>query len=117
MKWVEECNWKQGNVVELFKETAKNSMADQLLWRSEEFGGKEKKLKKLIKELKDTKQKYDHYENGHKIKMLEKRIGNLLKYIGSKGPELTGCWRETERQIFFMPRLQQEKEKKKFESV
>lgn len=27
MKWVEECNWKQGNVVELFKETTKNSMA------------------------------------------------------------------------------------------
>lgn len=53
MKWVEECNWKQGNVVELFKETTKNSMADLLLWSSEEFGGKEKKLKKLIKELKD----------------------------------------------------------------
>lgn len=32
-------------------------------------------------------------------------------YIGSKGPELTGCWRETETQFFFMPRLQQEKEK------
>lgn len=43
--------------------------------------------------------------------MLEKRIDNLLKYIGSKGPELTGCWRETETQFFFMPRLQQEKEK------
>lgn len=27
MKWVEECNRKQGNVVELFKETTKNSMA------------------------------------------------------------------------------------------
>lgn len=50
-------------------------------------------------------------------KCLKRGFDNLLKYIGSKGPELTGCWRETETQIFFMPRLQQEKEKQKFGSV
>lgn len=87
------------------------------MWSSEEFGGKEKKLKKLIKELKDTKQKYDHYENEGKIKMLEKRIDNLLKYTGSKGPELTGCWRETETQFFFHAKASARKRKTKFESV
>lgn len=56
----------------LFKETAKKSMAELLLWSSEEFGGREKKLKKLWKELKSIKQNYDHYVDGEKIRELEK---------------------------------------------
>lgn len=49
--------------------------------------------------------------------MLEKRIDNLLKYTGSKGPELTGCWRETETQFFFHAKASARKRKTKFESV
>ncbi|KAL9433059.1 hypothetical protein AB3S75_027969 [Citrus x aurantiifolia] len=50
-RWMEQCNWKSANVTELFVEAAKRLMADLTLWSSEEFGGREKKMKKLIKEL------------------------------------------------------------------
>lgn len=41
-------------------------------------GEREKKLKKLLKELKSTKQNYDHHMDGEKIKKLEKHIDNVL---------------------------------------
>lgn len=41
------------------------------------MGGK-KKLNELINELKNIKKSYDHYENGDKIRMLEKHIDNIL---------------------------------------
>ena len=65
-EWRENCIWEGANVVNLFKETAKKSMAELLLWSSEEFGGREKKFKKLWKELKSIKQNYDHYVGGEK---------------------------------------------------
>ena len=42
------------------------------------MGGREKKVKKLIKELKTLKRNYDHYVNGDRIKGLENQIDNLL---------------------------------------
>ena len=59
---MEQCNWKSANVTELFIESVKRSMADLTLWSSKEFGGREKKMKKLIKELQNTKQSFEHYE-------------------------------------------------------
>lgn len=52
--------------MELFKETAKKSMTELLLWSLEEFSKREKKLKKLLKELKSMKQNYDHYMDREK---------------------------------------------------
>ena len=42
-KWRENCIWEGANVVELFKETAKKSMAELLVGSSEEFREREKK--------------------------------------------------------------------------
>lgn len=69
---MENCIWEGANVVELFKETAKKSMTELLLWRLEEFRKREKKLKKLVKEVKSMKQNYNHYMNREKINKLEK---------------------------------------------
>lgn len=55
--------------MELFKETAKKSMTELLLWSLEEFSKREKKLKKLLKELKSMKQNYDHYMDREKNKL------------------------------------------------
>ena len=52
---MEQCKWKRANVIELFIEFANRSIADLILWSSGEFEGREKKLKKLIKELQNTK--------------------------------------------------------------
>lgn len=50
-RWMEQCKWKRANVIELFIELANRSIVDLILWSSGEFEGREKKLKKLIKEL------------------------------------------------------------------
>ena len=76
--WWEQSIWDGADVEEIFKKAIKNSMADMILWSSTEFGGREKKVKQLIKELKTLKRNYDHYVNGDRIRRLEKQIDNLL---------------------------------------
>ena len=46
-EWRENCIWEGANVVNMFKETTKKSVAKLLLWSSEEFEEREKKLKKV----------------------------------------------------------------------
>ncbi|KAH9649551.1 rnase h domain-containing protein [Citrus sinensis] len=53
-------------------------MADMKLWSSTEFDGREKKVKKLIKELKNLKRNYDHSVNRDRIRGMENHIDNLL---------------------------------------
>lgn len=53
-------------------------MARLKWWRKEEFGGKEKKLKELIKQLQRLRQSYMQYENGDEIKRVERWIHNML---------------------------------------
>lgn len=77
-EWWEQCRCEEANVIEMFKKAAKKSMDELSLWSSNEFGRREKKVKKLIDELKYTRRSYDHYGNGHKIRMLEKQIDNIL---------------------------------------
>lgn len=53
-------------------------MAELKLWSKAEFGGREKKVKELINELKSVKHNFEHYMSGGKIKRLEKQIDNML---------------------------------------
>lgn len=55
-----------------FKKTVKDSLAELQLWSKEEFGGREKKLKQLLKDLKAYKESNNQYVNGTEIKTVEK---------------------------------------------
>ena len=63
-EWWEQSIWEGADAVEVFKKAIKKSMADMKLWSSTEFWGREKKVKKLMKELKNLRRNYDHYVNG-----------------------------------------------------
>lgn len=93
-EWLEQSKWDRTITLEQFKKVAKRSLAKLKLWSRTEFGGREKKVKELINELKSIKHNFEHYMSGEKIKRLEKQIDNMLldeKCIGSKGLELIGC--------------------------
>ncbi|KAH9672148.1 reverse transcriptase domain-containing protein [Citrus sinensis] len=47
-------------------------------WSEEEFGGQERKLKTLMKELQKAKQSKMHYEEANGIRQIEKQIHNIL---------------------------------------
>lgn len=62
----------------MFQTVAKRSMAQLILWSQERFGGRDKKLKKLVKRLKQAKERDDQYEKGNEIKRIEKQIQSML---------------------------------------
>lgn len=66
------------NIPEQFNKVAKTSLAELKLWSRTEFGGRDKKVKNLINELRNVKQNFDHYISGEKVKRLEKHIDNML---------------------------------------
>lgn len=53
-------------------------MAQLRWWNKEELGDRNKKLEKLINELKEVKKQNQHYEDGEQIRSLEKKIDALL---------------------------------------
>ena len=77
-KWSNCGSWKYGDAVLQFQKSAKNSLARLKWWSKREFGGREKKLKGLRKQLERVKQSFEHYDRGDEYRRLEKRIHNLL---------------------------------------
>ncbi|KAH9685475.1 reverse transcriptase domain-containing protein [Citrus sinensis] len=77
-EWLEQSKWDGTITSEQFKKVAKRSLAELKLWSRTEFGGKEKRVKELINELKSVKHNFEHYMSGEKIKRLEKQIDNML---------------------------------------
>ena len=77
-EWLEQSKWDRTITSEQFKKVAKRSLAKLKLWSRTEFGGREKKVKELINELKSIKHNFEHYMSGEKIKRLEKHIDNML---------------------------------------
>ncbi|KAH9671372.1 reverse transcriptase domain-containing protein [Citrus sinensis] len=77
-EWLEQSKWDGTITSEQFKKVAKRSLAELKLWSITEFGGREKKVKELINELKSVKHNFEHYMSGGKIKRLEKQIDNML---------------------------------------
>ncbi|KAH9741755.1 putative reverse transcriptase/RNA-dependent DNA polymerase [Citrus sinensis] len=69
---------KGGSPVMQFKAAAKSSLAQLKWWSEEEFGGRERKLKTLMKELQKAKQSKRQYEEANGIKQIEKQIHNIL---------------------------------------
>lgn len=46
----------------------------RLKWQSnQEFGGREKELERLMKQLRSVKQNFEHCDSGDEIKRLEKK--------------------------------------------
>ena len=70
--------WKDTDPVTVFKKAAKESLAELKLWSKQAFGGREKKLKKLLAELKTYKDNNNHYSSGDQVKLLERQIDDLL---------------------------------------
>ena len=77
-EWIESRSWNCEDHVSQFKRTAKDSLAELKMWSREEFGGREKKLGKLLEVLKNYRQSNNHYEDGNEIKLIERQISDLL---------------------------------------
>ncbi|KAL9416830.1 hypothetical protein AB3S75_039924 [Citrus x aurantiifolia] len=77
-EWSSQWNWKYSNPVLQFQKSAKSSMAKLKWWSRQEFREREKELKQMTEQLKRLKQNFVHYDSGDEIKMLERRINNLL---------------------------------------
>lgn len=52
-EWIDSRSWNCEDLVSQFKRTAKDSLAELKMWSREEFGGREKKLGKLLEDLKN----------------------------------------------------------------
>lgn len=77
-EWLENRRWRYEDPVTVFKKTAKESLTNLKLWTNQVFGGREKKLKKLLAELKTYKESNNQYMNDDKIKLLERQIDDML---------------------------------------
>lgn len=66
------------NLVLRFKTIGKRSLAQMKWWSKEEFGGRDKKLKELMRKLKRAKESNLQYENGNEIRHIERQIQNFL---------------------------------------
>lgn len=67
-KWMDNCNWNYKDPVTQFKKTTKDLLA----------GGREKKLKQLLKDLKAYRESNNQYVSGTEIRIVEKQIDDLL---------------------------------------
>lgn len=77
-EWLENRRWRDKDPVTVFKKAAKESLTNLKLWSNQVFEWREKKLKKLLAELKTYKESNNQYMNGDKIKLLERQIDDLL---------------------------------------
>ena len=64
--------------MQVFRNSAKKSMARLLYWSKREFRRREKKLEKLRVQLQGLKLRKVQYENEVEIKKVEKQIQNIL---------------------------------------
>ncbi|KAH9776449.1 putative reverse transcriptase/RNA-dependent DNA polymerase [Citrus sinensis] len=71
-------NWRSENPVQVFRNSAKKSMARLLYWSKGEFRRWEKKLEELRVQLQGLKLRKVQFENGVEIKKVEKQIQNIL---------------------------------------
>ncbi|KAK9209014.1 hypothetical protein WN944_001375 [Citrus x changshan-huyou] len=69
---------KGGSPVMQFKAATKSSLGHLKWWSEEELGGRERKLKALMKELQKAKQNKMQYEEANGIRQIEKQIHNIL---------------------------------------
>lgn len=58
-EWLQWHYSKEESSAQVFKFVAQKSLARLISWSKEEFGGKEKKLKNLLKKLKQVKKHHD----------------------------------------------------------
>lgn len=77
-EWATYQEWNSGNSALNFHKTTKNSLAALKIWSKKEFGGRQKEMDKLMKQLKEIKQNYKHYEGGEDLKRTEQKINNHL---------------------------------------
>ena len=77
-EWLKWHTNTRTSLVQMFKIVAKNSMAQLQVWSREEFGDRNKKLKKLIKKLQDAKENSCQYEKENDIISTEKQIQRML---------------------------------------
>ncbi|XP_052292055.1 uncharacterized protein LOC127900840 [Citrus sinensis] len=77
-EWATYQEWNSGNPALNFHKTTKNSLAALKIWSKKEFWGRQKEMEKLMKQLKEIKQNYKHYEGGEDLKRTEQKINNHL---------------------------------------
>lgn len=66
------------NLIEIFKEKSKASLAELKIWSREEFCGRERKPEQLQTKLNEVKFGYNHVVNGEEITKIENQIDNIL---------------------------------------
>ncbi|XP_024038343.1 uncharacterized protein LOC112097373 [Citrus clementina] len=77
-EWSLQGCWNAVNPVSMFQKVSKNSMARLILWSKEEFRGRQKKLEKLMNQLRSLKLSRVQYVKGNKIKEVERQIQYML---------------------------------------
>ena len=77
-EWKRHDNWRSDDLVQLFKQTAKTSMAQLKSWSNEEFKGRQQRLEKLMVRLKELNYSGMQHNSGEEIKRVKNRIHNIL---------------------------------------
>ncbi|XP_024044123.1 uncharacterized protein LOC112100121 [Citrus clementina] len=77
-EWSCNGNWSGDTVVQTFAKTARDSLAQLKNWSREEFGGREKKLQRLIDKLGKLTEDQKQEDSGEEIKMTERQIHRFL---------------------------------------
>lgn len=70
--------WCGEYAIKTFKKTAKESLAQLKLWSRKELGDRRKQTDKLMEELKTIRQHHIQYEDGDRIKRIEKKLNAIL---------------------------------------
>ncbi|KAL9438929.1 hypothetical protein AB3S75_024574 [Citrus x aurantiifolia] len=77
-EWATYQDWNSQNSALNFHKTTKNSLAALKIWSKKKFGGRQKEIEKFMKQLKEIKQNYKHYEGGEDLRRTEQKINNHL---------------------------------------
>ena len=77
-EWSCKGSWLGDSVVQTFAKTARDSLAQLKNWSREEFGGREKKLQRLIDKLGKLTEDQKQEDRGEEIKMTERQIHRFL---------------------------------------
>ena len=77
-EWSMQGVWIDGNSVQLFKKSAKMTMAQLRIWSMEEFGERTKQLKSLTNELQRARLSNIPYVDGAEIRKINKQIDKIL---------------------------------------
>lgn len=77
-EWLQWHYNKEESPAQAHKSMAQKSLARLILWSKEELGGREKKLKNLLKKLTQVEEHHDQLNRGSEIKNIEKQIQSIL---------------------------------------